>query len=184
MKGGSVGAQVVDPYAEALMSIAQERNLTDNFGEIMRNLANLLEESPELQGLLENPLISSDDKKAVLQRIVGNTNEYLQSFLKVLVDRRRVMFLELVCKKYLEILRDLNNAVLAEVTSATELDESQKRAISDKVKSITGATSVEIKTSIDADLIGGVIIKVGSQVLDASIQGQLRRISYSLMSAA
>jgi F-type H+-transporting ATPase subunit delta len=55
--------------------------------------------------------------------------------------------------------------------------------VSDKVQALTGAQAVELKTKIDPDLIGGVIIKVGSQVYDASLRGQLRRISYSLSSA-
>ena len=78
------------------------------------------------------------------------------------------------------MLRKLNQTVLAEVTATKELSEAQTQSVIERVKSMTDARSVEIKTSIKPDLIGGVIIKVGSQVIDASLRGQLRRISINL----
>lgn len=100
----------------------------------------------------------------------------------LLVDKRRIMFLETIGQQYLELLRKLNQVVLAEVTSAKELEDEQKQRIVEKVKGMTDANDVELKTSIDPSLIGGVIIKVGSKVIDASLRGQLRRISVSLKS--
>ncbi|MFM6199922.1 MAG: ATP synthase F1 subunit delta, partial [Dolichospermum sp.] len=72
--------------------------------------------------------------------------------------------------------------VLAEITSAVPLTESQQQAITEKVITLTKAAKVELATKIDSDLIGGVIIKVGSQVIDASLRGQLRRLSLRLSS--
>lgn len=181
MKASALTAEVVEPYAEALLSLAQSQNLVAPFGEEMQALLDLLNNSQELQDLFTNPLVSAEAKKAVIRTITGEeTNPYLVNFLLLLVDRRRIMFLQAIAAKYLELLRKLNNIVLAEVISATELDEGQRNAISEKVKQISGAAGVELSTSIDPDLIGGVIIKVGSQVLDASLRGQLRRISLSL----
>lgn len=110
----------------------------------------------------------------------GETNAYLTNFLLLLVDRRRIVFINGIAEKYLELLRKLNNTALAVVTSAVELTESQRDAIADKVKQFSGASSVELKTKVDRDLIGGVIIQVGSKILDTSLRGQLRRISLSL----
>jgi F-type H+-transporting ATPase subunit delta len=72
---------------------------------------------------------------------------------------------------------------LADVTSTIELNEAQRQAVIQKVKEMTQAAEVDLDTKIDPDLIGGVIIKIGSQVLDASIRGQLRRIGVSLLNA-
>jgi F-type H+-transporting ATPase subunit delta len=99
------------------------------------------------------------------------------------VDRRRIQFLEAIGKQYQALLRKLNQTVLAEVTSAVELSDSQKQSVREKVQAITSAHQVELDTKIDPDLIGGVIIKVGSQVVDASLRGQLRRIGIRLSSA-
>lgn len=185
MKSSFLNAEIVEPYAEALMSLAQSNYLTDRFGEDVRSLVELLEESQQLQGFLGNPIITTEDKKTVLRKIGGEgTHPYLRNFLMLLADKKRLIFLEGIFQQYLALLRELNQTALAEVTSATELTEAQRQSISDKVKAMTNAQSVEIKTSIDPDLIGGVIIKVGSQVLDASLRGQLRRLGMNLKGAA
>ncbi|MFM7191305.1 MAG: ATP synthase F1 subunit delta, partial [Microcystaceae cyanobacterium] len=120
-----------------------------------------------------------------LRRILGeNSNHYLLNFLMLLVDKRRIVFLSAVCQQYLDLLRQLTNTVLAEVVSALTLTDEQRHTVTDKVKQLTGANAVELKTTVDPDIIGGVIIKVGSQVFDSSLKGQLRRISLSLGDAA
>ena len=184
MSNSIISSAVSDPYAEALMSIAQSQGLEDQFGDELRALLGLLEDSADLEAFLANPLLQPEDKKAVIKSIAGeDTNSLLVNFLLLLVDRRRIMFLAAIAQKYLELLRKQKNAVLAEITSASELNDDQKNAIADKVKNMTGAASVELSTTVDPSLIGGVIVKVGSQILDASLRGQLRRISLNLTSA-
>lgn len=184
MKGSLLSAQVAEPYAEALMSVAQSHDLTDRFGEDVATLLNLLQESPELQQFLGNPTVKADDKKAVLQRIGGEQfHPYLMNFLNIVVDRRRILFLEGICKQYQALLRKLKQTVLAEVISAVELNDAQKQSVREKVQAMTNAHQVDLEAKIDPDLIGGVIIKVGSQVVDASLRGQLRRIGIRLSSA-
>lgn len=181
MKGSLLSSEVLEPYAEALMSLAQSNDLTQRLGEDVAALLNLLEESGELRQFLANPIVSAENKKAVLQQIGGEElHPYMQNFLKILVERRRIVFLEGICKHYQALLRKLNQAVLAEVISAVELTDTQKQAVREKVIAMTSANQVELNTKIDPDLIGGVIIKVGSQVVDASLRGQLRRIGLRL----
>lgn len=180
-----VTGQVLEPYAQALMSLAQSSNAVDKIGEDVNALLSLLNESEELKTFLTNPIINPDNKKAVLGRILGeDTHPYTRNFIMLLVDRGRILFLEGICKQFQSLLRKLNQTVLAEVISATELNEGQQQAIRDKVVAMTNARQVELDTRIDPDLIGGVIIKVGSQVIDASLRGQLRRISLRLNNAA
>lgn len=177
-----ISSEIAEPYAQALMSLAQERNLIEQFGQQFRALESLLEESPEFSEFIANPVIKAEDKKSVLRRVMEDeANPYLTNFLMLLVDKRRIIFLKQITEQFLNLLRQLNQTVLAEVISARELNEEQARAVADKVKNITNARDVELKTSVDPDLIGGVIIKVGSQVLDASLRGQLRRMSTNLL---
>ena len=181
MSGTLISSEVGEPYAQALMSLAQQNNLTDSFGDTFRSLSNLLAESKDFKDFVLNPVIKAEDKKAVLKQVMGNdANPYLVNFMMLLVDKRRIVFLEPIVEQYLNLLRKLNQTVLAEVTSATELNDEQKSNLVEKVKAIASARDVELKTSVDPDLIGGVIIKVGSKVIDASLRGQLRRISISL----
>ncbi len=180
MKGSLLSAEVVEPYAEALMAVAQEQNLVEKFGEDVASLLSLLEASPELNAFISSPVVVGTDKKAILRRIGQEIDPIIVNFLMILVDRRRIIFLEGICQHFRILIRKLNQTVLAEVISAIELNDGQKQAVVDQVKTLTQARDVELVTKIDQDLIGGVIIKVGSQVIDASLRGQLRRLSISL----
>lgn len=182
---GIYSSQVAEPYAQALMSLAESRNQVEPIGNTVRSLIQILESSTDLQSLIASPVIQDDQKKAVLRQILGSdANPYLLNFLMLLVDKRRIVFLEEICQQYLALLRQLTNTVLAEVVTALKLTDGQRDAVINKVKELTGAASVELKATIDPDIIGGVIIKVGSQVFDSSLKGQLRRISLSLGNVA
>ena len=181
MANNTATAAVSRPYAEALMSIAQSNNVADKFDSDVRSLLNLIKESQPLQNFFANPFISGEDKKGVISKILSDdTNPIFRNFLMLLVDRRRITLVEDIAQEYLAKLRELNQTVLAEVISAVPLTDEQQQTIKEKVKSMTDAREVELDSTIDSDIIGGVIIKVGSQVVDSSLRGQLRRLSLSL----
>lgn len=183
--GGGVKGEILERYAQALLSLAQDSNIVDQVGNDINSILGLLKESQDLSEFLANPLIKLDAKKAVLNQVLGDSiHPYTRNFLQVLVDRRRIMFLEGICKQFQALLRKLNQTVLAEVTSVRELSDDQKQVLREKVLALTGARQVELETRLDPDLIGGVVIKIGSQVIDASLRGQLRRISLRLNNVA
>ncbi|MEM8604593.1 MAG: ATP synthase F1 subunit delta [Cyanobacteria bacterium P01_H01_bin.121] len=151
------------------------------FGEDSQAVLEVLGSSEDLQQFLANPLLSGEAKKAVLQQVAGNdVHPLFINFLKLLVDKGRVIFLATVLKQYQALLRQLRKTVLAEVTSAVELSDDQKSRVRDRVTAMTSAEQVELEVSLDPDLLGGVIIKVGSQIVDASLRGQLRRLGMKL----
>ena len=179
-----IAGEIVEPYAAALMSLAKSKELTERFAEDIRSLINIMDESPELKQFMGNPVIKTEDKKAVVKRMVGDqVDPYMRNFLMLLIDRGRIIFLEQIGKQYLALLRELNKTVLAEVTSTVELNEDQKNTVRERVKLMTSAREVEIETKVDPSLLGGVIIKIGSQIIDSSLQGQMRRIGISLKAA-
>ncbi len=183
MTKSSINAEVAVPYAQALMSVAQRTGITEQLGEDVRSLLNLVESSEQMRDFLANPFVKAENKKAVLGQIIGESiHPYLRNFLMLLVDRRRILLLKGICQQYLTLLRKLNQTVLAEVISAVELTEAQQQSVREKVIEMTNAARVELDTKLDPDLIGGVIIKVGSQIVDASLRGQLRRLSLRLSS--
>ncbi|MGF1457529.1 MAG: ATP synthase F1 subunit delta [Leptolyngbyaceae cyanobacterium] len=180
MSSTTLSLEVADPYAQALMSLAKEQGLEDRFGEDAQGLQGLLKESEELQQFLENPLVEESAKKRVLAKVSEDLHPLFVSFLKLLVDKGRIGFLSTILRRYQDLLRELRKTVLAEVTAAVELSEDQKGQIREKVAAMTGAEKVDLETALDSNLLGGVIIKVGSQVVDASLRGQLRRLSMQL----
>lgn len=181
MSTNAAALTIADPYAQALMALATEQQLVDRFGEDTQAILDLLSSSQELQQFLGNPLLEGEDKKAVLQQVVGSSlHPLFVNFLKLLVDRGRILFLEAVLKQYQMLLRQLKKTVLAEVTAAVELSEEQQSRIRERVKVMTDAEQVDLAVSLDPDLLGGVIIQVGSQIVDASLRGQLRRLGMKL----
>lgn len=185
MSGALISSEIAEPYAQALMSLAKQSGLTEEFGATCREIENLLLESADFKDFVSNPVVESEAKKTVLKQVMGDgANPYFVNFLMLLVDKRRIVFLEQVMAQYSALLRQLNNVVLAEVTSAKDLSDDQKQSLVERVKGITSANDVELKVTVDPELIGGVIIEVGSKIIDASVQGQLRRIGMSLSSIA
>jgi F-type H+-transporting ATPase subunit delta len=177
----SIASTVSEPYAEALMSLAQSRSATEKFATDTKDFLNLLRESAELSSFLSNPIVGGSDKKAVLQRVVGDSvDPMFTNFLMLLVDRSRIQVIGDVCERYQAAYRKLTGTVLAEITSASPLSPEQETAISDRVRGITNANAVELSVKVDGDLLGGVIIKFGSQIIDSSLRSQLRRIGLSL----
>lgn len=180
-----VKGEILERYAQALLSVAQDNNIVEQVGNDMNAILSMLKESQDLREFLANPIFKADSKKAVLNQVLGDSiHPYTKKFLLVLVERRRIMLLAGICQEFQALLRKLNQTVLAEVISVQELTDEQKRSLQEKVMSMTGARNVELETRLDSDLIGGVIIKIGSQVIDASLRGQLRRISLRLTNVA
>jgi F-type H+-transporting ATPase subunit delta len=185
MNDNAMTSEVTAPYAQALMSIAKDSGSADKLGEEISDLLAILEDSGELEQFLANPLVNPEAKKGVLRQITeGQVSPFLLNFLMLLVDRNRVMFLAGILQQYQLLLRELNQTVLADVVAATDLTDSQKEAIKIRVADLTGARSVELSVQVDPTLIGGLVIKVGSQVIDASLRGQLRRIGMQLAATA
>jgi F-type H+-transporting ATPase subunit delta len=184
MKGGGFIGQVAEPYAQALMSLAKQENLGDRLGEDCKALLALLESSEDLRTCLSSPVIDNEAKKRVLGQVVGDQlHPYMRNFLMLLVDRRRILYLEGICQQFLALLRESAGIVLAEVTSAVPLNDGQQESVRNKVIAMTGAQRAELQLEVDPELLGGVVIKVGSQLVDASLKDQLRRIGLKLATA-
>ena len=181
----AISSEIVAPYAQALMATAQANDLVDRIADDVKSLLSLLESSDDLGQFLANPLAKIDAKKAVMRQVLGDeAHPYTRNFVMLLVDKGRIAFLEGICQQYKALLREIKQIVLAEVTSATPLNDAQQESVRQKVTQMTGAREVELETTLNANLIGGVVIKVGSQVIDASLRGQLRRIGLQLSNAS
>lgn len=176
-----ISQELLAPYASALLEIAQSQNIIDAISADVSGILALLSDSEDLRQLITSPLISLEDQKNVMGRVLADqVHPVFRNFLMVLIDRRRILFLEGICQQFQAKLRELNKAVLAEVTAATPLSDAQRQSILEKVTAMTSARHVDLDVKVDSGLVGGVIIKVGSQVIDASLRGQLRQIGLSL----
>jgi F-type H+-transporting ATPase subunit delta len=181
LKSSSFNQTFVEPYAEALMSLAKEQGLVEDLGNDMQLIVGSLQSSDELSHFLSVPLVKKNAKKSAIESLFGSrVNPLTLKFLMLVVDRGRIAFLEPICARFQDLLREMNQIALAEVTSAVPLTDEQQETLRRKVIDMTNARGVELSINVNSDLIGGVIIKVGSQVVDASIRGQLRRLTSNL----
>lgn len=181
MTSSAIAEKVVDPYAEALISLGSGQGILDTFAADVRFIAAVLQSTPELGRFLANPVIKTEAKKELLQQVLADQiHPLLLNTLKLLTDRRRIMFLGAFCQRFLELQRKLQNIALAQVTTAVALTEAQQQSIRERVQDFTQASGVELQVTEDPTLIGGVIIKIGSQVIDLSLRGQLRQLSLQL----
>ena len=141
----------------------------------------LWQASPELRAALASPVLEVEAKKAALEKLFSDqlTPSFL-NLLKLLADRQRIGILDAVLERTLELHREQRNIALATVTSATALTEEQQAELSKKVQAVAGTDKLEINLKVDADLIGGFVVKVGSKVIDASLAGQVRRLGLAL----
>jgi F-type H+-transporting ATPase subunit delta len=172
---------IATPYAEALLQVSESRQETDTVAEQAKDLLAIWNESSVLREAMASPVLESEAKKAALSKLFGDQlTPSMQNLLKLLADRQRISVLDAVLVRFLELYRALRNITLAKVTSATELTEDQQAQLNQKVQAITGSQAVEFDLSVDPSLIGGFIVSMGSQVIDASLSGQVRRLGLAL----
>ena len=175
---------IATPYAEALLQISEAEGSSDRIAADAKGILELWNGSADLRGALQSPVLAPASKKATLRklfegRVSGNTLKLLQ----LLADRQRCNLLNVVMERFLELYRESQDIALAQITSATPLSREQQVNLNRKIQAIAGSKSVECSISVDPSLIGGLIIRIGSKVFDASLSGQARRLAVSLAKA-
>ncbi|MEN9205116.1 MAG: ATP synthase F1 subunit delta [Thermostichales cyanobacterium BF4_bins_65] len=174
--------QVGIPYAEALVALGQEHDLLDAFAEDVKLILGCWQGIPELRQFLCSPIVAAATKKKVLQDVfLGRVQPLVLNFLQLLAERRRLVLLETIGRQFLERQRQLRGIALAEVTSAVPLSAEQQQQLRERLKTVVGAAEVELDLHQDPRLLGGLVVKVGSQVIDLSLRGQLRRLALQLV---
>nr|YP_009397223.1 ATP synthase CF1 subunit delta [Thuretia quercifolia]ARW66409.1 ATP synthase CF1 subunit delta [Thuretia quercifolia] len=181
MNNQNIIEKVSVPYAEALLELAQTSNLLLEAGQDLLFISDTLSNSKDLQTFLANPLINVLAKKNLLNELFkSRINNFILNFLLVLVDRRRISLLIIIINKYLELSYRLESTTIAELSTTVALNEDQQNSLIQKIKVITNSKNVKLVTNIDSNLIGGFIIKIGSKVIDASLAGKLKKMSFYL----
>jgi F-type H+-transporting ATPase subunit delta len=173
---------ITSRYARAFVDVVVEGRL--NAEKVLNELIEIQRtwrESPDLRRVWESPAIPPEQKRALLDAIAAreSVSRPVRNFVAVLIDHRRIPLLDQVVTDF---QRELNNRLgfaEAEVTSARELNEGERRALEAQVGKLVGK-NVMASYSRDESILGGAIIKVGSTIYDGSVKGQLERIREQL----
>jgi F-type H+-transporting ATPase subunit delta len=174
-------SKVAVPYAEALLDLAKSNDSLKETTNDMNIVSQFLANSSDLKKFLGNPLITKEAKKNVVKDILGEQIDgSTLKFLLLLVERGRIELLENIAQKFLELSFKQESIEIAKITSSIQLSAQQQKEIAEKLKVITGAKQIKLALKVDPSLIGGFTIEIGSKMIDTSIRGQLKQISYLL----
>jgi F-type H+-transporting ATPase subunit delta len=146
-------------------------------------VAELVAGSKELRAVWETPSITAEQKRAVLDAIVmrQGISRTVRNFVAVLIDHRRINFLGPIVKQFELELNQRLGFTEAEITSARELNQSERSALEAQMEKLTGK-KVRARYSLDESLLGGAVVKVGSTIYDGSVDGQLERMRQTISS--
>lgn len=177
-------ASVTNTYARAFADVVFDTRL--DAAKTLReaqSLAELVARSKQLRDVWEAPSIPAEQKRGLLDAIVAREgiSRSVRNFMAVLIDHRRIRFLEPIVKQFEQELNQRLGFAEAEITSARELGEAERRALEARVEKLTGK-KVRAQYSQDESLLGGAIVRVGSTIYDGSVKGQLERIRAAISS--
>jgi F-type H+-transporting ATPase subunit delta len=173
--------RIASRYSKSLLEIAQGNNELDKVKADMDAVQQICMNSKDLISLLNNPIVKTADKKAVLQKIFASLGKTTQSFISFLVDRNREATLPMVAENYIKAYNTLKGINKATVTSAIPLSKETLTKLENYTKGILGLTEVELDNQIDPSIIGGIIIKHEDKLLDLSVSKELREIRKTLI---
>ena len=168
-------------YGDALFELALERNELDSIAEQVDILAQSFAENPELLKLLNHPKISKEEKISVIENIFkGRFSDDIVGFLVVIVEKERGAEIYGILRYFQAKVREYKKIGVARVTSAVELSADQKKRVEEKLLQQTSYESFEVDYSVDASLIGGMVIRIGDRVVDSSIRTKLDNMTKNL----
>ncbi len=163
-------------YAKSLLDLSIEQNKVEEVFEDMSNLAKTVEGSRDLQVMLNSPVIKPDAKAKVLTLVFsGNVGEMTAKFIALITDKGRESLLGGIAHAYVIQYKIYKKVSQAEVISAAPLDAESRARIEAELQKLAPGLS-DLTETVNPDLIGGYVIKVGDQMLDASVSTQLREL--------
>ena len=178
------GDLISDRYASALYDLASEKKVVDFVLENLQSLKKIIESNDELSLLVKSPLISSNDKLEVILKLISllSFNELSITFLRVVSNNKRFASLTSIISQFINSNIQKRGEVLADITSADELSSEQKINIKEKIKNILG-DKLLLNFKVDKNIIGGLVIKVGSKMIDTSLANKINKLKIAMKGA-
>ena len=164
--------EIAEVYARSLFEVATEHDKLDLVREQLGEFAEALDESHELQMFFFSPYFSTDEKQDGLRRTVTDADESFLNFLSLLLENHRMPVIFRVRREYDRLWREANHLLAVQITSAVELDPSVAERVGDEIGRQTGRT-VELTSAVDPEILGGIVVRVGNSIIDASIRTRL-----------
>ena len=170
-------ARVASRYAKALVSLAVERKELDAVRQDVDFVLNTINGSRDLRVLFASPVVKPDTKQNILTEIFGkHVGKLTLQFLMLLSKHRREANTREILKRFVDLYYIEKNIVIASIKTAMQIDDDLRAEFIALVENFTKGKKVEIEETIETDLIGGFVVRVGDNQIDASISGKLNRL--------
>jgi F-type H+-transporting ATPase subunit delta len=169
-------------YANALFEAALEKDRLEPVREQLQQIVAADAEVPELRELLRNPQLDPRARAAALEDVLSGGEDLVRNFLLLLADKGRTGSLEDIAREFERLIAEHEGVVHAQLTTAVELSDEEARKLLDQIEQASGR-KVEATRTVDPELIGGIVLQVGSHRLDASVRGRLERLRRELATA-
>ena len=174
--------EVARVYAEALFEAARDSGKLDQIHEQVDEVAEAIAGNHDLQVFLFSPYFSSAEKREGLERAISGAEPELVNFLELLIEKHRMPVIFRIRERFDKLWAEENKQLDVTVTSAIELDDSVIEHIRDQIEEKTGRT-VELTAEVDPDILGGLVLRVGNMVLDASLSSRLEKLRKEVAAA-
>ena len=174
----------VNSYALALYELSEENNFVDAIEGQANQIINLISKSADFKLFIKDPTSKQDDKINVINTIAKqfNFNDLFNKFLNFLIFKRRLFYIENILKDYLKLCSNKRGEVEAKLLVARELNEQEKDKIKKDLTDNFGS-NIKLNYKYDPTLIGGLIIQVGSVMIDTSVKNKLQKIENKMLEA-
>jgi F-type H+-transporting ATPase subunit delta len=177
------GLSAARRYARALLDVSEAKGATEGLDASLTGLAALFSGSTELQKALLNPAVPNEKKKAILHSILGAGGDLLERFAGILFDHEEFALLPAVAASFHDAFNARRGVVGAEATSAVALEEAQQKALEKALAPKAGGT-IELKTLVDPDLLGGILVRMGGRTYDGTVRSRLKALRQALAGAS
>ncbi len=167
--------EVAEVYARALFEAARDADVLDEVHDQLGQFADALNASQDLMRFFFSPYFSSEEKKDALARAVTDADPRFENFLQALIERHRMPVIFRIRTQFEQLWEDERALLPVVLTSAVDLEEATVRHIGEQVGKQTGRT-VELSSHVDPDILGGIVLRVGNFVFDASIRNRLEQL--------
>lgn len=174
--------EIAQVYARALFEVAQERDQLDAVREQLDQFVAALRDNRQLQIFFFSPYFSAEEQKQALHRVIDGADPTFMGFLETLIDGHRMPVLFRIQARYEQLWDEAKKVLPVSVTSAVPLDESVVKEIGERIGEQTGQT-VQLTTAADPEILGGIVVRVGNAILDASLRNRLNQLRNQLARA-
>jgi F-type H+-transporting ATPase subunit delta len=175
--------EIASVYARSLFEVARDDDKLDVVREQLGQFADALADDRELQVFFFSPYFSTEEKKDGLAKVVDGADPVILNFFELLVEKHRMPALFRIRRDYDQLWEHENKLLPVEITSAIELDDDIAQRIGDQIGEQTGQR-VELTKTVDPEIIGGLVLRVGNSILDASIRNRLDNLRKNVAKAA